>query len=303
VEGSPFPSGGHTPVSIDIRGFYVYVVNKSQDPIRKDITKPPNYTTFILNHRGELIPIPFTTFETTPGSSPSQILISRDGKFAFGNDFLGFSLTPSVGSLQSFPLNLVKLEPSNEIPLKTPGAGATLGLWQHPKANVLYVGFVLDSQVGIYNINDRTGELSLSSTIDVGLAVCWIRTTKDGKHLYAVNAGPNSVSIYDSSDPLDPKFIDEIFLKEPGPNFEFAGFTLATSEAFSIALSPSEDFIYIVSQHSNPDFSIGNYNFFHILERSADGKLTENTDPLQLPVPNIYRPQGTAVIQVDNDKC
>ncbi len=33
VPGSPFPSGGQTPVSIDVSGNYVFVVNKSDDPL------------------------------------------------------------------------------------------------------------------------------------------------------------------------------------------------------------------------------------------------------------------------------
>jgi hypothetical protein len=32
VEGSPFPSGGKNPISLELAGQYLFVVNKNEDP-------------------------------------------------------------------------------------------------------------------------------------------------------------------------------------------------------------------------------------------------------------------------------
>lgn len=83
VEGSPFPSGGQTPVSIDVYGQYVFVVNKSQDPLHP-ITQNPNYLTFLIDNNGKLTKLDKSKVETSPGSSPAQALVSNNSKFLFG---------------------------------------------------------------------------------------------------------------------------------------------------------------------------------------------------------------------------
>lgn len=77
IAGSPFPSGGQTPVSIDVSGNYVFVVNKSQDPLH-ETPLAPNYTTFTIGGSGSLTPVAGGKFETASGTSPAQALVSRD---------------------------------------------------------------------------------------------------------------------------------------------------------------------------------------------------------------------------------
>jgi 6-phosphogluconolactonase (cycloisomerase 2 family) len=299
VPGSPFPSGGQTPVSIAVGGQYVYVVNKSHDLVHP-ITQAPNYTVFTMDGEGKLTQVPSSTVESTPGSSPAQVLLSNDGKFLFGADFLGFMLNPAKGTLRSFTVGTDgKITPVHGTPQAIPGMGGALGLWQHPKANVLYVGFPLQAKVGIYDINNNTGELNFRSTVDAGPAACWIRTTKDGNYMYVINSAENSVTVYNSSNPQSPSLIQRIVLKNSGPTYQFMGMPFVTSEGFSLDFSPTEDYLYIVSQHTNPDFSIGNYNYLHALRVGDDGKLSELADPIQLPVPATLRPQGTAVYRTN----
>jgi hypothetical protein len=55
----------------------------------------------------------------------------------------------------------------------------------------------------------------------------------------------------------------------------------------------------VVSQHANPDLGIGNYNYLHVLRINDGVDLQEKDEPVQLPVPNNYRPRGLAVLKMN----
>jgi len=295
VDGSPFSSQGETPVSIDVSGNYVYVVNKSQDPLHES-KQAPNYTVFTIDDNGTLTPVPSSTVETTAGSSPAQALVSSDGKFLFGADFLGFQV--GVGTLRSFTRDNSNgtIAPITGTPQAIPGMGGALGLWQHPNADVLYVGFPLQAKLGIYSINPTSGVLSFQSTVDAGPAACWVRTNQSGNRLYVLNSGENSVSAYNSSNPQTPTTLGKLALKNPGPTYVAMGLPFTTSEGFSFEFSTDENRLYIISQHTNPDFSIGNFNFLHVVDIASDGILSEPSEPIQIPVSNTVRPRGVVVL-------
>ncbi len=298
VTGSPFPSNGQTPVGIDVSGNFVFVLNKSQDPLHPT-PQLPNYATFTIDAAGKLTPVPGAKVETTAGTSPSNVLVSRDGKFLFGTDFLGFMLMPPVGTLRSFTINGTGgLTAVAGTPYVVPGMdGAALGLWQHPSGSVLYVGNPLQGKVGVYAINATTGALSLQTSVPAGKAACWIRTNKAGDHMYVLNSGDNTVQVYNTSNPLAPASIQTLELKNSGPAYPGpGGAQFKTSQPFSLVFSSSEAILYVVNQHTNKDFSIGNYNYLHTLKIAADGTVTEDADPLQLPVPNTVRPKGSVII-------
>ena len=298
VPGSPFASGGNTPVSIDVKNNVVFVVNKSMDTLHHP-TANPNYTSFTISHDGWLTPIAGSTIETTPGSSPTQILVSKNQQYAFGADFLGFMLNPPQGTLRSFKIESSGiLKPVINTPYTIPGMGGALGLWQHPNSNVLYVGFPVQSKVGIYSIGN-SGELSFQSSVDAGAAACWIRTNSSGNNLYVLNSGENSVSVYNSSNALSPVSLGKLPLKESGPMYIAMGNSFSTSEDFGLAFSPDQNHLYVISQQTNPDFSVGNYNYLHTLTVGSDGMPMEMFDPLQLPVDATIRPQGLVVIKED----
>jgi 6-phosphogluconolactonase (cycloisomerase 2 family) len=303
VSGSPFPSGGETPVSIDVSGSNVYVVNKSQNPLNPTTTAP-NYSAFTINGSGQLNAVPNGKFETTAGSSSANGLLSRNGDFLFGTDFLGFMLPTPVGTLRSFTIGSGGLlTPVAGTPYVLPqGAmppdNGALGLWEHPTANILYVGIPVQGKVGVYNINPATGELTLQTTVAAGKAACWIRTNDAGTRMYVLNSGDNSVQVYDTSNPAAPVSIQTLELKNSGPTYPGpGGVPFKTSEAFSFHFSTNEKILYVVSQHTNPDFSIGNFNYLHTLKVSDNGQLTEETEPVQLPVSNTLRPKGTVVVR------
>ncbi|GAB2553522.1 lactonase family protein [Spirosoma areae] len=298
VAGSPFPSNGQTPVGIDVSGNFVFVLNKSQDPLHPT-PQLPNYATFTIDAAGKLTPVAGAKVETTAGTSPSNVLVSRDGKFMFGTDFLGFMLMPPVGTLRSFTINGTGgLTAVAGTPYVVPGMdGAALGLWQHPSGSVLYVGNPLQGKVGVYAINATTGALSLQTSVPAGKAACWIRTNKAGDHMYVLNSGDNTVQVYNTSNPLAPASMQTLELKNSGPTYPGpGGAPFKTSQPFSLVFSSSETILYVVNQHTNKDFSIGNYNYLHTLKIAADGRVTEDADPLQLPVPNTVRPKGSVII-------
>ncbi len=301
VPGSPFASGGQTPVALDVSGNYVYVVNKSQDPLHAT-SMLPNYSTFTIDGAGKLTPVAGAKFETTAGSSPSNVLASRDGKFLWATDFLGFMLMPPVGTLRSFAVgNTGVIAPVAGTPYTLP-AGAmpdngALGLWQHPSGNALYVGIPVQGKVGVYSINTTNGSLTLQTSVAAGKAACWLRTNKAGSHLYVLNSGDNTVQLYNTTNAMSPVSVQTLELKNSGPAYPGPGGAMfKTSQPFSLHLSTSEKILYVVSQHTNKDFSIGNFNYLHSLKVADDGQLSEPTDPVQLPVANTIRPKGSVVI-------
>jgi DNA-binding beta-propeller fold protein YncE len=115
--------------------------------------------------------------------------------------------------------------------------------------------------------------------------------------MYALNSGDNSVSVFNTLNPAAPVLLQKLPLKNAGPTYtnSFYKSSFTTSECYSLGLSSNEKFLYVVSQHTNPDFSIGNYNYLHVLSVNFNGILSEPGEPIQLPVPNNVRPRGVAV--------
>src|SRR6185503_10624635 len=70
VDGSPFASGGVTPLSVSVHGDLVYFAN----PNRK-----PNITGFRISDDGKLMAIPGSTIEFTRGLGPAQVEFSPKG--------------------------------------------------------------------------------------------------------------------------------------------------------------------------------------------------------------------------------
>lgn len=299
IPGSPFPSGGQTPCSIAINGRYVYVANKSFDPLHT-ITQLPNYVTFTIDGSGHLEQVAGGKVEVPAGSSPSQVLVSNDHRFLFATDFLAFMLTDKtpVGSLLSFDLGAsgtLKYAPGS--PYVVPAAdGGALGLAVNPRSPVLYVGFPVASAVGAYSIDPLTGQLTLQQTVGAGAAACWIKTDAEGRRMYVLNSGENSVGVYNITSAAAPVFIAKLVLKDSGPYSNSTGGTSLSSGDFALGFSPNGATLYVVSQDINPNPSAGDFNFLHVLKVATDGTLTEPGDPLPLPVGPDVRPQGVVTL-------
>jgi 6-phosphogluconolactonase (cycloisomerase 2 family) len=284
VKDSPFDSGGVNPVSVGLADRTLVVVNKNQDVNQNPVFSLPNYTTFHVTRKGELIPVPDSTIPLAQGSSPSQALISPDSHHLFGADFLG-------GLLQSFVLragghlsqNTPQGLPASEF-IGSTAPRLPLGLATHPTLPLLYVGFVTISRVGVYAYDEK-GELTFIDTMpNSGAAVCWIRVNGKGTRLYTANTGDNSISVYDLSDPLFPVEIQKVTLKGNG-------------NPFQITLGERDRYLYVVSQRGSASLPVGEGNFLHVLQVDSHGLLTEvASSPTALSVPPGTRPQGVAAV-------
>jgi 6-phosphogluconolactonase len=74
VAGSPFASGGVTPLSVTAHGDLVYVANQAVPFMNPDVK--PNITGFRMGADGGLTPIPGSTVEFPAGQGPAQVEFS-----------------------------------------------------------------------------------------------------------------------------------------------------------------------------------------------------------------------------------
>ena len=351
VPGSPFPSGGHFPATVgflstddddddrdsdsdsdrnrnrrkrDTIGF-LFVAHKNEVPGEDPRDFPrPNYTSFRVNSDGSLTQIPGSTIRVPQGSSPTQTLVSNDGRFVFSTDLLvdfprdffptdGFPAAPGAGgggTLRSFVIrNNGRLDPNAPIRLPGPDAnfpdplgllsgtqhisGTTngaLGLQDHPTRNILYVGFPLRFQLGVYTWNRQTGELRFRNVVgNSGQVICWVQVSEDGRFLYTTNQLDSTVSAYSLSDPLNPVEIDFEDLRLA------SGATMG-GLASQEALTPNGRCLYAIEQRITDAAQDGSANALHIL-RTANGNLSEPFAPFNLAdlgVSRTARPQGIA---------
>jgi 6-phosphogluconolactonase (cycloisomerase 2 family) len=283
VKGSPFPSGGSNPVSVGLADDVLCVVNQDNDPGHPGQFLP-NYTSFRVGSDGSLTPIPRSTISVDAGASPSQALIAPSDELMFGADFLG-------GILRSFAINEAGQLRSRDAqplpPAEFAESGAPpfpLGLAVHPSRNLLYVGFVTISRIGVYRFRD-SGQLKFERSVpDSGNGVCWLTINKQATRLYASNTGDPSISVYDiSKNPSMPIEIQTLKYASTGGGFQFA-------------LDSSGTFLHVVTQQSAPT-SDQTANAIHVFRVAHDGTLIEvPTSPTLLPVPNLVRPQGVAAL-------
>jgi 6-phosphogluconolactonase (cycloisomerase 2 family) len=317
VPGSPFPSGGHFPATVGLRGNFLYVGHKNEVPGEDPNNfPPPNYTAFRVNPNGRLIPIPNSTIVAPQGASPTQTLISNDGRFVFSSDLLvdlppTFPLGPGAGgggTLRSFviqpngrlcanetvripgpdsmfpdPLGL--LDPNSPIFAGT--TNAALGLQVHPFLPILYVGFPLRDQLGVYTWNRITGELSFVNVVgNAGDVICWIQVTKDGRYAYTSNQLDQSVSVYDLRNPFNPVETTFVDLRLPA-RATIGG--LGSQQS----LTPDGSRLYVIEQKMTD--ADGSQNALHILATTPNGGIEERLPPINLAdlgVPLTARPQG-----------
>lgn len=285
VEGSPFPSGGSNPASVNLAGDILCVVNQDQDPDHPGQSLP-NYTTLSVGSTGKLSPIPRAAFSLDLGSSPTQALPAPDGDIVFGCDFLGGTLrTFRLGSggrlvprvAQGLPMDLFTPSGSPALPL---------GLAVHPSKPLLYVGLVTINHIAVYQYTDSGRINFLQAVPDAGHGVCWLTINKTATRLYASNTGDPSVGVFDiSKDPRTPTQIQNVTLNNAGGG-----------GGFEIGLDSTNQWLHVVTQQSSPSATVM-ANALHTFRVAADGTLTEvPSSPIVLPVPNLVRPQGVAAL-------
>ena len=282
VGDSPFPSGGINPVSIGLRGDQIVIINQDMDPAQNVPGGLPSIVTRHVMEDGRIVKFPAdTTISLPAGSAPSQALTANDRPFVFDAEFLSGRLA----TYRLFPNGRLIANPPLPLPASESVGGNAplpLGLWANPDARQLYVGFVTVNKLGVYTWDENGVPIFERTVANSGTAICWLRTNRAGTRLYTANTGSSTVSVYDTTDPDEPKEIQAVRTSGPGALFQ-------------LALDPTERFLYVIGQRGS---RAAPGNALHVLEvDDEDGTLSEVSSspaPITLRSPDA-RPQGVAV--------
>jgi 6-phosphogluconolactonase (cycloisomerase 2 family) len=285
VKGSPFPSGGKAPASVGLSGDTLVVVNKAQDGIRKLESVPPNYTTFKVQPDGSLKPAG-STVNAPAGNSPTQADVSPDGKVVIsseeGGPFRAFALSPD-GKLTQGPNS--PLDPPDSIypPNFDPKLKWALGLGVHPTQKIVYAQMATINKMAVYTYDD-TGKLTFVKVVPNkgGELPCWTLVNRAGTRVYTDNAGNNTMTVYDTTDPMNPKQLQVLKLKNDG-------------NPWDVRFDPTEKYIFMVDPRARDNVKPGEGQEVHSLTVGGDGTLSEPTQPAPIPVELNTNPIGMAV--------
>jgi 6-phosphogluconolactonase (cycloisomerase 2 family) len=305
-DGSPdligtFDSGGVQPDSIGIARDKLYVSNRGDSAVGHPGTVAPNIAGFRIYHDGSLTAIPGSTVTFPKDTSPSQNLISPDGRLLFADIFA----VPGSTAAQGNTLAPFQIEHDGDLELAPGGnVGAPvappllLGSAFNPNQRIIYSGLTAVNEVAVFTY-DKSGQLTFVGDSPVqGAGPCWIAVSADGRFLYTGDTGTDSIGVFSLADPLHPVEIQEFALGGPHAPPGSAPGTLQTN-VFQIALSPDGHTLFAISQNTNATGSFAEGNQLHILSVGADGKLSEPNGPVLLStagVPGNAHPQGIAVV-------
>jgi DNA-binding beta-propeller fold protein YncE len=195
VPGSPFPSGGNTPLSLTIHGDLVYVAN--QAAAFANPKSPPNITGFRLTSQGRLEPIANSTIMFPVGQGPAQAEFSPQGKTLVAT--AGFQ-EDNGSRLYSFAVmadGRLKMAPGS--PIAPDGASGTVGFSWAPSGESVYASLFKGSAIIAFDVDAKSGAIGQAGPPvgDDQQAACWTAITRDGRTLYVANYVSNSVSVYD----------------------------------------------------------------------------------------------------------
>jgi hypothetical protein len=134
-----------------------------------------------------------STASVAMGSSASQALAVPNTNLLFDADFLGGLIQRSQFEWNSRLHQLTPLAlPASEFS-DTTTSRLPLGLINHPRYPLLYVGFVTDNKLGVYQYG-QDGSLTFIRTVpNSGTAICRLRTNRAGTRLHSADTGTNSI--------------------------------------------------------------------------------------------------------------
>lgn len=286
ISGSPFTSGGTEPVSIGLldnalgNGVgLMAVANKSSDPTQTN-PKKPNFQAFTVNSDGSLSHTTGAVVVLPTGASTAQAAVGPS-HLVFGIQFAGGSPPPPIPStIYSYRMRsngTLKLNGSVTTP--NPG-GLFLGEVVHPTQAILYAALPADSQIAVYTFSVATGLMTLQTTVaNPGQLPCWLAINAAGTRLYSAESATNSITVYDLTNPLLPVQLQHITLKT----------TMSGSSVTNMRFDPTGNFLYAISNQTNE-------SSLHVFNVASDGTLTENLNPIAVPVPAGNYPMGLATL-------
>jgi hypothetical protein len=270
---------------VGLAGDTLVVVNKAQDGIRKLDTVAPNYTTFKVQGDGSLKPIG-STVNAPPGNSPTQALIAPARNVVIsseeGGPLRAFALS-SDGKLSQGPNSPQNPPDSIYPPNFDPKLKWALGLGVHPAQKIMYAQMATIAKMAVYTYDDK-GTLTFVKVVpnNGGQLPCWTLVNKAGTRVYTDNAGNNTMTVYDTSDPMNPRQIQLLKLKNDG-------------NPWDVRFDPTEKYIFMVDPRARDNVKPGNGQEIHSLTVGPDGTLTEPTAPAPIPVELNTNPIGIAV--------
>jgi 6-phosphogluconolactonase (cycloisomerase 2 family) len=294
-----YDSGGTQPVSLGLSGNHLYVVNRGDSLQGRDATVAANYTAFDVARGGALSPVPGSTITLPLGLSPAQALVSRDGRFVFGDNFAIPGTTPPLAqTIDPFRIQTdgtLRRAPGGPVAAAV-NPNVLLGTAVHPTLPIIYGGLTGANGIAVFSYDTQGSVTFVASVPDSGAAPCWVTVSADGKFLYASNTGTDSVGVFSLADPVHPVQVQEFSLSGP---FAPAGATDRQTASFQIALDPSGRSLYVITQDTaaGRDFQEG--NAVHALTVARDGTLSESNASVTFSdadVPAEARLQGVAVV-------
>lgn len=233
VAGSPFASGGCTPLSLAVHGDMVYVANQAA-PFANPKTAP-NVTGFRLMDDGMLQPIAGSTMTFPKGEGPAQVEFSPNGKFLAVTSGFQKDDGSRLHSYMVMKDGKVKAVPGS--PITPMGASGTVGFSWSPDNHRIFLSNFRGSALIAFAVDQKTGGLHQHGmpVTDDQQAACWTTISRDGKTLYVANFVSNSVSAYDVSRDGELTLLGSVPRRGAMPK-----------DTKDIELSPDGKFLYVV---------------------------------------------------------
>jgi uncharacterized protein (TIGR03000 family) len=195
IPGSPFASGGSTPLSLTAHGDLVYVANQAA-PFANPASLP-NLTGFRLGRDGKLTMIPDSQVAFPAGQGPAQVEFSPTGETLVVTAGFQGENTSRIYSFKVQPDGTLKPGPGS--PIEPKGASGVVGYSWDPAGRRVFVSNFRGSAVVVFDIDKQTGRIQQQGDAygDREQAACWTAISRDGKTLYVANFVSNSISAFD----------------------------------------------------------------------------------------------------------
>ena len=160
-----------------------------------------------------------------------------------------------------------------------------LGIADSPTQKLVYIGMATVNKIAVYSYDD-TGKLAFVRAVPLpGAALpCWLHLNAAGTRLYTANAGNNTMSVLDTSNPTDPKPMQTIDLHANGNPWDFS-------------IDPTGKLIFLIDPRARMNVPPGAGQGLHTLLINSDGTLTEPSySPITVPTGLDVNPYGMAVL-------
>jgi 6-phosphogluconolactonase (cycloisomerase 2 family) len=171
-------SGGQMPTSLAFHHGVLYALNAGQ---------PNNITSFTVDRRGDIAPIPGATRPlSAPSTNPAQVSFSHGGEF----------LVVSERATNLLDVFTVDRDGRALGPVSQPSAGPTPFGFAIDKRNTVLVSEAgANGGASSYRITEAPGLEPVSPAVMTGQrAACWTVITQNGRYGYVINAGTGNIS-------------------------------------------------------------------------------------------------------------